>query len=170
VRKRLGFVSNSSSSSFIIGVGKIVDKDKFEKYCKENAFEKYSEERSLDYDVRVITTSEALEEYSNHHDQWEEPVLRKLDEEGKCLITTTSFNDNEVSARCDLSKEETFVIVNVCNDEGDSAFYGDNPDNWDLDYDIDKNFFSSKQQKLIELGKDSGVEYFSCSFGAGRNG
>jgi hypothetical protein len=150
-------------------VGKIVDKDKFEKYCKENSFEKYSEERSWDYDVRVITTSEALEEYSNHNSQWCEPVLRKLDEEGKGLITTTSFSCAEASARCDLSKEETFVIVNVCNDEGDGAFR-DDPDDWELNYDIDKNFFNLKQQKLIELGKDSGVEYFSYQFGAGRNG
>ena len=30
---RDGFVSNSSSASYVIGVGKIVDKDAFDKYC-----------------------------------------------------------------------------------------------------------------------------------------
>ncbi len=55
------------------------------------------------------------------------------------------------------------------NDEGDSAFSG--PDDWDMDYDIDIDWFSkSQQQEYNGFGEENGISFVDKTYGAGRNG
>jgi S-adenosylmethionine:tRNA-ribosyltransferase-isomerase (queuine synthetase) len=150
---RNGFVSNSSSSSFIVGIGKINDYSKFEKYIKENNI-------SLDYDVKVVTMS----------DIWE----------GKSYITSVQGNNIivesfQTDARIPIKEyigTELFFIVDKCNNEGDNYFT--HGDDWDLDYDIDLSFFDESDRKLYEafFSKESGIDIENANayYGAGRNG
>jgi len=137
---RTGFVSNSSSSSFIIGVGRIVDKAMFLAFIKKNNIQ--------DYLYRIESTSEIC----------------------KHNLSVESFTGENVSLTIDTAKEEEFVIIDYCGDEGDNYFVEDSDhDNYDLDYDINVSFFEERYAILMSFNKECGVEDFQCSYGAGRN-
>jgi hypothetical protein len=150
---RQGFVSNSSSSSFIIGVGRLVSVAKLEKYCKKMKFD--------EYDVRVYSTQELLE-WDNHFD------VIQVDKSNGIALKVSSFNDHEVSIDVDPAKAEFFVVVNVTNNEGDARFLNEKGD--ELNHDIDSSFFSEAQQALLSLDEKVGVKDYKSVFGAGRNG
>ncbi len=150
-----GFISNSSSSSFIIGVGKITDKKKFEDFCNANEIDNSN--------IEVLKTSEILSGKSWGYN------IRRTDDSEK-VIVVDSFNGDEVSLKFDPSLEEEFIVVTMVGDEGDYTFNKGGDDDWDPDYDIDSSFFDDRDAKLLEFGKDSGISDYQCSYGAGRNG
>jgi len=72
-----------------------------------------------------------------------------------------------------IQDNDLLFIVDKCNNEGDDAF-SDNNGYWELDYDIELNFFDKSDQMLYnaffveESGLDISKSY--ANFGAGRNG
>ena len=151
---RHGFVSNSSSSSFIVGIAKIDDYELFEELKK-----KYPKT----YESPRFLTGAELEEAS--HAKW--PIASIVKD---TVIVSGGGNDGaDVSIKFDEFGK--YIIYNINNDEGDSAFTSQDPyfpDEWDLDYDIDLTWFSKDQQEIYNLIKSFKVN--SIVFGAERNG
>jgi len=154
---RNGFVSNSSSSSFIIGIAKIVDINKFREYLSNKGI-------NHGYDFNIVAKCELETEIP-----WGVSVKNNR-------ADVESFMGNTVTL--DLSKLsplESFVSCHFAGNEGDSAFYdGDDVFGYDADYDIDFDFFDANEKKIIKMfsDEDSGLDLSTSeiSIGAGRNG
>lgn len=147
MKSRMCFVSNSSSSSFIIGIAEIVDKAKFDAYLEKNKIE-------LDeWDKYIIT------ELSDHHDL-------TIDDD---KLTIENF---ETTVSVDRKKPGTiFFVVNISNDEGDTSFW--NNDYCEMDYDIELDYFCDSQRKLYDAfsDADSGLNMDNrITYGAARHG
>jgi hypothetical protein len=148
---RSGFVSNSSSSSFIVGVAKIVDKDKLIAHLAEQSIK-------LDnFNISVVGPNE----YENNSISFS---IRKDIAKAESFQTESSV---KVS-----SPTDEFLVVNIVNNEGDGCFMAD--DDSDLDHDIGYDFFDGTQQAVIDLfgTENIGLDIKSSdvSYGAGRNG
>ena len=150
---RNGFVSNSSSSSFIVGVAKINNYNEFTKYIIDNNIK-------LDYSIKVMTLSEIKEnnDYDMHFNNNK--------------IYVDSFQTGAYLDTKDCKDEDLFLTVNICNNEGDSNFMTSDYD--DIDYDIDISFFDIHDKKIYEAfyNEESGLDLNKSEicFGAGRNG
>lgn len=152
---RTGFVSNSSSSSFIIGVGKLNNKKKFEEYCLENKLK-------IDgYDIIIYTTSELMKQIGKG-------IVKKIND--KLFLEIESFNYNTVSMNIDPSKEELYICIDISNDEGDHCFCNYDEEDYEPNYDIDISFLPENQQKLFSLCNNNGVKKLYIEYGAARNG
>ena len=151
---RDGYVSNSSSSSFIIAIAKVTDLTKFSKKF-------FTDKQSHNgIDCILLPTFTVLETRDNN---W---TYEFKDNK----IVVESFNDTSVEMEVtpDSEAKNHYFIANITNDEGDHCFL-DKFD--DLDYDIDKDFFYGWQRKLLdEMTPENGVEKAEIRFGAGRNG
>jgi hypothetical protein len=151
---RNGFVSNSSSSSFIVGVAKINDYNEFEKYLENNNIK-------LNYEVKVMTLSNIKE--SNSYDM----------HVNNDRIYVDSFQTDVSLNIKDCKDEDLFLIVNICNNEGDSYFMTSD-DDYDIDYDIDMSFFDIHDSKVYDAfyNEESGLDLSKSEvyYGAGRNG
>ena len=150
---RNGFVSNSSSSSFIIGIGIVKNLEKLKTSLDEIGI-KYKDD-SVWYEVSFVRSND-------------------LKDKINCLglnYINSSFNDTEVYLKKDKVKvDDTLVLVCICNNEGDEAFYR-SEDDYECDYDIDLSYFSVNQQKLIDiLNNKELVKDVDINYGAGRNG
>jgi hypothetical protein len=150
---RNGFVSNSSSSSFIVGVAKIDNYELFQNYLKHNRIK-------LGYDVKVLTLNDIMNkpDYDIHFNNNK--------------IYVDSFQTDASLDIKDCLPTDLFFVVNITNNEGDSDFmYGDD---CDLDYDIDPSFFDDEQRKTYNafFSEKSGLDLHKSDvyFGAGRNG
>ncbi len=150
---RNGFVSNSSSSSFIVGIGRILDYDKFQNYIKKNKI-------ALDYDVRVVTMS----------DIWQGLTSETRVYNGNIIVE--SFQTDARIPVEGYTGEELFLVVDKCNNEGDHTFC--HGDDYDMDYDIDLSFFDDVDRKLYDafFSETSGLDIKNSNayYGAGRNG
>lgn len=147
---RKGFVSNSSSSSFIVGIAEICDRTKFDAYIEKHQIDLNG------YDQYIVT------EDCDESEHWD---VVKCDD----LITVNSF---EVSVSTEVKKPDSqFFVVNISNDEGDSNFW--NERYGEMEYDIDIDYFSKDQRKVYDafFDKDSGLNMENeVTFGAARNG
>ena len=150
---RNGFVSNSSSSSFIIGVAIIKDYNKFQKYINDNNI-------NLNWMVNVVSFSDITKSSVD---------VRLFNNQ----IVVESFQTDVRIPIDGIQDNDLLFIVDKCNNEGDDAF-SDNNGYWELDYDIELNFFDKSDQMLYnaffveESGLDISKSY--ANFGAGRNG
>lgn len=149
---RNGFVSNSSSSSFIVGVAKIDDYNIFQKYLESNNIK-------LNYDFKVLSYNDILEKK-----YYFSRIFNNK------LIVESFQTDVELSTN-DINDNDLICIVNIINNEGDGDFINDD---YDLDYDIDLSFFEKSQQKIYNMffDKSSGLnlKLSQATYGAGRNG
>ncbi len=149
---RNGFVSNSSSSSFIVGIAKIINYDLFQKYLKDNKI-------TLDYDVRVIPMSEI----------YENPTIFSVNYRNN-KIEVDSFQDSVSLNAEGFIGDETLFVVEISNNEGDYDFW----DGDECNYDIDLDHFNDVQQSIYHAfnSKLSGldIETANVQYGAGRNG
>ena len=138
---RQGFISNSSSSSFIVGVAKIEDKEKFD--IIKN-----------DY-IKVLKVGDIKNNWSvNKNDR---------------RISVESFQTSVDIYMEHLTEEDYVAIINISNNEGDDDFYCN--DDYDIDYDIDSDFFDKDQQELFEIFTEkNGLSNIDLTYGAGRNG
>lgn len=147
MKTRHGFVSNSSSSSFIVGIAEILDKAKFDEYIKEQNIE------LDDWNQYIVT------EDSEHCD-----IEKRNDR-----LVVESF---ETSVSAELKKPGTiFFVTNISNDEGDGPFWNDRY--CEMNYDIDIDYFSDSQRKVYDMfsDKNSGLNMDNqVTFGAARNG
>jgi len=169
MKARLGFVSNSSASSFIIAIGKIVDRQKFDEFIKT-------------IDMRVIdgfkiTSIGELAEDGGY--------CGKISRDGKKIIVE-AFTGEEVSlSKDDYDKEDEnkdmieraimSLAEQYTNDiiiwQTTSEDIRYDEDSGEYDYDIDLDHFSKDEQNLFEgLNKENGVALVEKSYGAGYNG
>ena len=142
---RSGFVSNSSSSSYIIGVGKIINEAAFVLYCNEN---------NINYDI--MTTKEILE----FENKWRS-VKRKVG--NKIFFKTNSFDGNEVQTEINPNADEKFVSIHHSEEIIED---GENEPN----YDVSSEDFDSTGQAIFNIANQSFIENWQDSYGAGRNG
>lgn len=155
---RQGFVSNSSSSSFIVGIAEIVDKNKFDAYVKKNNIILGNQNSWPD---AYIIDAATISEHDCTNDNY--IVMRGDNVVVESFSTSASVRNENYDA--------TYFVVNVSNDEGDSAFWND--EHREMEYDINIDYFCENQRKLYKMFFDanSGLsEEHDVDFGAARNG
>lgn len=140
---RTGFVSNSSSSSFICIIGKITDEDKLNDYI-----------RSKNHKLPIWN-----ERFYGHE-------LEDAFENVICDFESRVYLDKN------LDPNDRFIVFSEAGNEGDYEFYSNPDDDYsDLDYDIDFDFFSDDVQELAVLTPEKhGVQIINVIYYAGRNG
>ena len=161
---RKGFVSNSSSSSFIIGVAEVADIEKFKQYAQENDI------KIDDNGDVTLTTFKELKDKERRG--WESERL------SNDKIIVESFDCAEVSISSKDMADDTHVITYLFfGNEGDSYFTpeGEGDDYYDLDYDIDGDFFDASEQKILSMLYDTEAaglkkDNSDVGIGASRNG
>lgn len=148
---RNGFVSNSSSSSFIIGIAKVNDINRMIKYATKNNI-------NLKRDFKIISKYDLDQNIS-----W------NINKKGN-KVELESFMYNTVSLDIsDMNDSDIMVIWDFC-DHDDSDFW----DGDEYDYDIDFSIFGDNERKIYDMfyDKNSGINIKTSqlSYGAGRNG
>lgn len=146
------FVSNSSSSSFIIGLAKTDD------------------ESGTKFDSSKLVWSEWNKSYflEVENGNWSDEIYVRKNDDGTYKLEIESFMGTSVT--CNIKDGEYFLYVDGVGPGEDSFFsvYDDSGDWVDIDYDrIDLDDFNEedveKFSKIISLGGDA-------TYGAGRNG
>ena len=158
MKRRYGFVSNSSSSSFMIGIARIVDKDKFKLWeeqlnCHDSPYEGY----------KIYRFKDIPRDCYDHY-----CFLANNDQE----IVVDSFQEHTSIETNGMKPDDEIIVFNIINDEGDSDFaIYNNGEFLDYDYDIGLDHFDEDQAELYEgLKKENGLASISKTYGAGRNG
>ena len=144
---RNGFVSNSSSSSFIIGLAKVTDLNKAAKLIEDSS-----------YETRIIKFADI------HADDWGA-------HRSGSTVRLESFRGDKIQLE-NLEPNDYVLVVDICNDEGDTGFFSYDEQWGGIDYDIDLNYFTSEEQKIynaIANGID-GLASGQVVYGAARNG
>ena len=146
---RLGFVSNSSSSSFICVFAKVNDVDKTKEIIDKN----------MDYEI--VSGRELLDRpVRNTAYKW-----IKIGDADWASVDVEIHKDN-------IEPEADYLIVNSYGGAGDcDDEFLSNPDDYDsdLDYDVDLHDFRESEtiDKLVDA---KAIEIIECEYGAGRNG
>lgn len=150
---RSGFVSNSSSSSFIIGIGQVTDRAVFEAACKE---------RNIDIcgDVQLMTIGEIRENRPYEIDSITEDRLTVE----SWMYSTVSLNHT------DLPDDALIAVMQMTGElDGDYAFSDDDDDGWgDMNYDLSPT--DEDHTKMEVFSEACGVKNGDATGGAGRNG
>lgn len=157
MKTRNGFVSNSSSSSFIIGVAKVLDKEKLLNIVK-------------DLDNCKIFTKKGLEVYALSRASYDFSIWDGY-------ITLKAHTNNAEECWADLSdeKESDFFIVNTSHGEEDGPFMR-NDGFYGLDYSIvNEDYFKKNYPDSYELlqllkGVKGITECKSFKYGVSRCG
>ena len=152
MKYRAGFVSNSSSSSFIIGVA-VVPSDRVEEALKLK--------EAAGWSVNVIDIPEAIEQGTS---SWDHDGL----DVDRDVYKITSFNYDEVSVRgiMDMYEKDQGIRIIAMEGSGDDPTYDE--DSWEYDYDaVDYDWFSKAKQDVASFIESLGGQ---VSIGAGRNG
>lgn len=166
---RQGFVSNSSASSFIIAIGKIIDREKFDKFIET-------------IDMRVISGFKITSVGEIADDGG---YMGKISRDGK-NIKLEAFTGAEVSMskeaydkadegkdmiqRAIMSLAEQFTD-DIILWQTSSEDIGYDEDSGEYNYDIDLDHFSEDEQNLFEgLKEENGIVLVEKTFGAGYNG
>lgn len=139
---RMGFVTNSSSSSFIVCFARIEEKEKAQKII-----DKYKD----DIDLEVYSGRECLDEMQ--HSRWS----KWLEWDWACIDATPS--EDYINEHID----DNFIVIKDYTDIEDPEDY------WD--YDWDKNDHDQVALEAIDaITKENGFADMDCQYGAGRNG
>ena len=152
---RNGFVSNSSSSSFILGYAVIKNKniEKFQEYCAESGIQIVNDIEETYANVRFV------------------PCLH-VDKKHR-ILSRTNHTELIIPMELEYRSNCHVAIIELGNDEGDSEFYSDS-EYGDLDWDRAKNksFWSGWQLALINLFDTDIIDKNNSQilFGAERNG
>ena len=163
---RTGFVSNSSSSSFIIGVAEVADVAKLKQYAQENGIKLED-----NYDIKLTTLKELK---GQERKGWETEQLR----DDKIIVDSFDYDEVSISSK-DMKDDTHIVIYTFFGNEGDGYFRDeDEDDDWsELNYDrvYENDFFDSSEDKILSMFGDpesSGLNKNNCEFdiGAARNG
>jgi len=147
---RNGFVSNSSSSSFIIGIGVIKDEEKVKSIMQNVA----------DYAYHIETVKKINDKFLSDHDNEK--------------FTVGSFNYDSVSVDHKGLKDDEKIlhIYYGTGDDSDFMICDDNDEFIEYDYDIDESFFEGDEayEAIKELENSDAIKQFEWAYGAGRNG
>lgn len=146
---RTGFVSNSSSSSFVLAVALVNDVEKVENFLK----------RVLDAGSYHCFHDVKLVDLSSDENCWDYTY------NGDKVVVEGFQSDVKLSG---ISNKEKILVVNITNDEGDSFF----EKGCELDYNIGLDDLPEPWQKELYEGitEDNGFIKIDKHFGAGRNG
>jgi len=164
MKRRNGFVSNSSSSSFFIGYGIIKDRQKLSRELMNAGY-------SLDdYEIKIYEVGEfdkAIED-NNWDSTW-----RPEDNDPTDRLIIHAGNDITLECKENIYDKEFFVVT-VNNDEGDGQFavYDMHGEFIDLVYSsVTEDYFGEQQRALINIFKDDTIlEKAEYKVGAERNG
>ena len=160
MKTRQGFVSNSSSSSFIIGLGVVTAANvpSVEAELKKNGSD-YSLIRVADL---VDGTAKRWDMKVNlAYDMIGNATLEKIEMEA-FDYSTAELRQNVLK---DLSGEDYIMVLDVC--EGDDSDFWDEESGY-YDYDIDLDHFSDSANEALSVL--TSLEHNSWTYGAGRNG
>ena len=171
---RKGFVSNSSSSSFIIGGARILDKNKILELA---------DSVKDDYNMEIaIVKDKDLENFKGKHIidlfYYENIDKKREENNSRCFDIAACTNDEE-ECSCDIKSgksDDEYLIVSIGHDEGDSAFYHENDGFDGIDYSIvNEDYFRtnySDSYKVLQFlkGIEHITERLSYRFGVSRNG
>lgn len=143
---RNGFVSNSSSSSFIVGYGVI----NIELYKDLIDFLHNNDIGDYQYEIRHVS-----------------------DSENRFSGNTIGFIDFHIDFN-GMNKDDLLLIIDIANNEGDSYF--EKPYTFDLEYEKanDISYYNKNQQNIIKMLSDK--RFFEKNkpstylIGAARNG
>lgn len=152
---RQGFVSNSSSSSFMVGIG-VVPSDRINEFKN-----KLTELKVGSYSYKLITLADLLEQEAGN------PYSDYTFTENKITVNGGGNSGKSATINIDPDEKTHYFILNFNNDEGDSAFQSA----WghcELDYDIDLSFFEPSQQELWSM--INSLPNSEAHYGAERNG
>lgn len=170
MKYRMGFVSNSSSSSFMGGIGIITDYEKFEKW--KASFDEY-----IKSDITIYDGEGGWRDVRENNDNITIPMPVNSEPE----VSVSKKEAEEQLNNIPIEKRAKYKLLNndyhnvvyfvIGNNEGDDAFMNYERDG--LDYSIvDIDYFDEDQQRLYkEFGSDeSGVVCSDKIFGVDRNG
>lgn len=149
---RNSFVSNSSSSSYIIGATKVNNLEQA-KLLKEKS----------KWNCEIISTTQILEGKTEY-------VSASFYGGKKTTYCVEAFNGSSIEFIIDPAKEEYWFTLLYCGNEGDGFF--DPECEGDYNYDMDLDQFPKDIQAIasaIWAGSD-GLDKGKCYYGAGRNG
>lgn len=153
---RNGFVSNSSSSSFIIGLAKISDRSAVDNWISTLGLYEYA--------VKV----EKVGDLTNCWRCKVKPSVKNNPDFDLYDVTIDSDICGDVTLT-NLREDDYILVADIS--------HGDDGDFWDADsdeynYDIDLDFFpESKQDVYISIVNGiNGLEKGKATFGAGRDG
>lgn len=151
---RSGFVSNSSSSSFIIGIGIIKDVVKFDK-ALEIALE--SKQNYKD-DLEVKT----LGEWRETSGGWCGPKFQN----GYMVID--SFDYSEVSVKVEgLANGTLIAVMDTCGELTEDFEFQEDEDDYELDYSLSP---TEEDETRMNIFYADGIDHAETCGGAGRNG
>jgi len=164
MKVRTGFVSNSSSSSFIVGIGVVTDFNKFNSWVGRLNLNEAEDIQLFDITQERKRKWSYLNENSNNY-YADEPTN---------YGGTVDLN-KEAYEKIATERPDDIVVMCLGNNEGDSAFYPEDMDDFDYDlesaWDIDLDWFSTNQQKMYEgFCEENGISLVDKTYGAGRNG
>lgn len=138
---RKSFVTNSSSSSFIICFARIEDKEKAQKII-----DRYKE----DVDLKVYSGKECLDKMQ--HSRWRNWL--EWDWAGIDATPSEDYINKHI--------DDNFIVIEDYSDIEDPE--------WG-DYDWDESDHDSKAIEAIDaITKENGFTDIDCQYGAGRNG
>ena len=163
---RQGFVSNSSSSSFIIGFGVVKNEKKLKEFLAKFPKEKYGDEWGI-FSLDEIIEMNTKKTYENP--DWFDPFIKNYETH----IELTASTNNEPSINFPKSKmgDKKIFAYKVGNDEGDGAFWDEEME--DLNYDkVTINYFDGIQGEILNLftEKNDMIGNTIYQVGAERNG
>ena len=139
---RLGHVTNSSSSSFIVCFARIADKEKAQKII---------DEYKKNVDLEIYSGRECLEEMENRRwSNWLEWNWAGID------ATPSKYYVNK-------HIDDDFIVIT------DYADIEDPEDPWDYDWD-ENNHDQKTLDAISEITEENGFADIDCQYGAGRNG
>jgi hypothetical protein len=156
MKRRSGLVSNSSSSSFMCTFGKIIDKELFSTWCKENnlAFHTIKGEELATAPNWEIYESNKLSGF-----------FQNLDGDFFDYMPSTK----EIARLAEKDPEATYVISGGWG-YGDDSFYW-NEDYEEYDYDkVYEDDFPKEVEALGNAGKKQGFQMIKECCYAGRDG
>jgi len=146
---RNGFVSNSSSSSFLAIFAEVSNEKAKEVLMGHKA------KKGLKEDL-WITNGEEIKK-----------LIDKRDELVDCDWAGVWIRVSEK----DINSESTYFLFEYAGNEGDGYFMGEDMEYGEPDYDIDEDIFNEDIQKFMnDITEENGFKKISISYGAGRNG
>ena len=152
MKTRTGFVSNSSSSSFILIAAAVKDHEKAKAFL-----------------------GSVLDVADNHCDYVK--IMKAAEVTHRCGAKfsngTMEVENFQTSVHVKGLKDDDLVLVaEVTNNEGDMGAFEYDDEAGEIDYDIDLDDLPSKWQKELYEGviEENGFERIDKCFGAARNG
>jgi len=148
---RSGFVSNSSSSSFLVVFAKVANEK----------VQEITSKYSVLSDFWITNGKKLIEHFERNSDVSGTDIVIDCDWAG--VYHTTPIKD--------IEPESMYVFFEYYGNEGDHAFMDGGYDWGEYIYDIDLDFFDDEIQTLYrDVQRENGFEQIFKRYGAGRNG